>query len=90
MAGDTTTPEGRQGGPGRHDAGASEGQKTHRSHYENGDEWPSLNDPPSVRMMVSEWNLSMDDEGTKAKPAWNISHELMLLGISHCADNMST
>ena len=46
MAGDTTTREGVKAGLGGHDAGASEGQKTHRSRCENVDEWMSLNDLP--------------------------------------------
>ena len=90
MAGDTTTREGRQGGSGRQRRRCFGGSNTCRSRYENGDEWTSLNDPPSVRMMQPEWNLSMDDEGTKSKPAWNTSHEMILLRISHCADNMSS
>ena len=55
-------PRGVKAGLGGHDAGASQGQKTHRSRYGNGDDLPGLNDPPSVRMMQQEWNSSMDNE----------------------------
>ena len=64
MAGETTTPEGRQGGPERPRRRCFRGSRITSIALLNRDDLPGLNDPPSVRMMQPEWNSSLDDEGT--------------------------